>query len=113
MLESPDQFRPGPPPDLSSDEWATEYNEVRLYGGSNSTLRTPEQTNIARFWLAPPLLQYNVAYQQLATARRLSAVETARLMVMGDMVNADALIGCFEAKYHYVFWRPAFAIALG
>ena len=113
MLESPDQFRPGPPPSLSSDEWARDYNEVLLYGRSNSTVRTAEQTAIARFWSVPPLVQYNLAYQQIAVERGLTALEAARLMVMGDMVAADAEIACFDAKYEYLFWRPAFAIPLG
>jgi hypothetical protein len=113
MLENPDQFRPGPPPDLSSDEWAQEYNEMLLYGGRDSSARTPEQTTIARFWSSVPLVQYNLAFQQLANLRGLDAVQTSRLMVMGNMVAADALIGCFDAKYHYLFWRPAFAIPMG
>jgi hypothetical protein len=32
---------------------------------------------------------------------------------MGNLVGADALIACFDAKYHYLFWRPQFAIPLG
>ncbi len=113
MLESPDQFRPGPPPDLSSDEWATEYNEVLLYGGRDSTLRTAEQTTIVRFWSGPPMAQFNSVFQELANSRGFTAAQTARLMAMGNMVVADSLIGCFDAKYHYLFWRPAFAIPLG
>jgi hypothetical protein len=113
MLESPDQFRPGPPPDLSSDEWAKEYNEVLVYGRRDSLVRTPEQTATARFWTAHPLLQYNLAYQQLVLSRGLNALEAARLMAMGNIVGADALVACFDAKYHYLFWRPAFAIPQG
>ena len=106
MLKSPDQFRPGPPPDLRSPEWAEQYNEVMIYGRADSTLRTAQQTEIARFWSSVPLVQYNVAYQQIASGRGLTASEAARLMAMGNMVGADALIGCFDAKYHYLFWRP-------
>ncbi len=113
MLVSPDQFRPGPPPELSSSEWATEYNEIRLYGRRDSTLRTPEQTATALFWSANPPMQYNLTFRQLAESRGLDAIEAARLMAMGDMVGADALIGCWDAKYHYLFWRPAYAIPLG
>jgi hypothetical protein len=113
MLDSADQFRPGPPPALSSDEWARDYNETKLYGRSDSPVRTPEQTAIARFWRVPPAVQYNLAYQQIATLKDLSALQTARLMVMGNMVAADAEIACFEAKYLYLFWRPSFAIPLG
>jgi hypothetical protein len=113
MLESPDQFRPGPPPDLSSSEWTTEYNEILMYGRSDSQVRTQEQTEIARFWSSAPFTQYNQSYQLIANSRGLSALQTARLMVMGDMVAADSLIGCFDAKYLYLFWRPAFAIPQG
>jgi hypothetical protein len=113
MLESPDQFRPGPPPDLSSDQWANDYNEVLVYGRRDSLVRTSEQTAIARFWTAHPFLQFNPAYQQIVLSRDLNAVEAARLMVMGNMVAADALIACFDAKYSYLLWRPAFAIPQG
>ena len=113
MLESTDQFRPGPPPDLSSSEWAEQFNEVRIYGHRDSLVRTPEQTTAARFWTSVPVIQYNMAYQQIANTRGLGALETARLMAMGNMIGADALIACFDAKYHYLFWRPAFAIPQG
>jgi PAP2 superfamily len=111
LLESPDQFRPGPPLDLSSSEWAEEYNEVLAYGRADSTVRTQEQTDAARFWITHTLLQYNTVFQKKAETR--NAVEAARLMAMGNMVAADALIGCFDAKYHYLFWRPLFAIPKG
>jgi hypothetical protein len=113
MLASPDQFRPGPPPDLGSDEWAREYNEVLQYGRRDNSLRTPEQTETAIFWTAHVLPQYNFTYQKIVTDRDLNAVEAARLMAMGDMVGADALVACFDAKYHYLFWRPVFAIPQG
>jgi hypothetical protein len=113
MLNSPDQFRPGPPPSLGSQEWAEQYNEVLTYGRADSTVRTPQQTEIARFWSSVPLIQYNVAYQQIASGRGLTALEAARLMAMGNLVGADALIGCFDAKYHYLFWRPVTAISQG
>jgi hypothetical protein len=113
MLESPNQFRPGPPPALNSKEWVEQFNEVKAYGHRDSTVRTAEQANIAKFWTSVPVTQYNVAYQQIASSRDLSALEAARLMAMGNMVGADALIGCFDAKYHYLFWRPQYAIPQG
>jgi hypothetical protein len=113
MLQSPSQFRPSPPPDLSSSEWAEEYNEVLRVGRNITQYRTTEQTTTARFWGSVPLPQYNVAYQQIATSKNLSALSTARLMAMGNMVASDALIGCFDAKYHYLFWRPVYAIPQG
>lgn len=113
MLLSPDQFRPSPPPDLTSSEWAVEYNEIKLMGRSNSPYRTAEQTDVARFWTTNSIIQYNVAYKQISQNEHLSAVQSARLYAMGDLVGADALIACFDAKYTYLFWRPQFAIPLG
>ena len=113
LLNSPDQFRPGPPPDLSSPEWAKQFEEVRLMGQNNSPYRTAEQTDIARFWTTHAQVQYNTAFQKISRERGLNAVEAARLFAMGNLVGADALIACFDAKYHYLFWRPQFAIPLG
>src|SRR5262249_22788224 len=36
------QFRAGPPISLESKEWATDYNELKDYGGQNSAKRTPQ-----------------------------------------------------------------------
>jgi hypothetical protein len=113
MLNSPDQFRPGPPPALNSPQWAEQYKEVQLYGDRLSKVRTAEQTKIAQFWSVDAFTQYNLAYQQIVTARGLSTLQAARLMAMGNMVGADALIACFDTKYHYLFWRPAYAIPQG
>lgn len=113
LLNSPDQFRPSPPPDLSSSEWADQFKEVKLMGRRDSLYRTAEQTDIARFWTASSAAQYNSAFQQITRKRELNAVEAARLFAMGNMVGADALIGCLDAKYYYLFWRPEYAIPLG
>jgi hypothetical protein len=113
MLNSPDQFRPGPPTALNSRAWVADYNEIKTIGSLTSTSRTAEQTDIARFWTTNPIVQYNAAFEEVALTRGLNAVQTARLFAMGNMVGADALIACFDAKYQYLFWRPQFAIPLG
>src|SRR6476659_2643783 len=78
--------------------------------GCAVSARTPEQTLIARFYTTHPALQYATAYRELAARQRLGALQTARLMAMGSTAGADALIACFDAKYTYLAWRPAFAI---
>jgi hypothetical protein len=113
LLRSPDQFRPGPPPALASRTWAINFNEVKTIGSLNSPYRTAEQTDIARFWTTNPVVQYNAAFEEIALKRGLDTVQTARLFAMGNLVGADALIACFDAKYHYLFWRPQFAIPAG
>jgi hypothetical protein len=110
LINSASQFRPGPPPSLGSAKWARAYNELLAVGRLDSATRTPAQTEVARFWTDHPTWQYNTAYAEVSAARALSAAETARLMVMGNMVAADAGIACWDAKYTYNFWRPEPAI---
>jgi hypothetical protein len=111
LMESDDQFRPGPPPALDSPEWAADLNEVKEWGGAESTVRTPEQGLIAQFWSTQPTIQINKGYQKLAADRGLDALETARLFAMTSLVSADAITACFDAKYHYLAWRPFTAVA--
>ncbi len=113
MLKSADQFRPDPPPALTSQQWATEYNEVKSLGRVDSTTRTAEQTDIARFFSTNGIVQFNIAYQYVTATRGLDALQAARLFAMGNLVGADSGIACFDAKYHYLFWRPIFAIQQG
>lgn len=113
LIERADQFRPGPPPALDSAAYAADYAEVKAYGGTVSAVRSAEQMDAARFWSTNPIAQNNIAYQDLARARVFDAAQTARLFAMGNLVGADALIACFDAKYHYLFWRPQFAIPAG
>lgn len=113
LLRSPDQFRPAPPPELTSKEWARAYNEIKEYGSATSTVRTDEQTEIARFWGTQPAIQYFKAFADISRDRQFDAVQAARLYAMGTMVGSDALIACFDAKYTYLFWRPVFAIPQG
>jgi hypothetical protein len=113
MLTSADQFRPGPPPALTSKEWAVEFNEVKTFGRVDSTVRTAEQADIARFFTTNGIVQYNTAYKQVVLDRGLDALQAARLYAMGNLVGADSGIACFDAKYRYLFWRPIFAIQQG
>lgn len=113
MLQSPEQFRPGPPAALNSRAWAADFNEVKAVGSLDSPRRTAEQTDIARFWTTNPVVQYNVAFEQIALTRGLDALQAARLFAMGNLVGADALLACFDAKYTYLSWRPQFAIPAG
>ena len=50
VMRSADQFRPGPPPALTSAEYTTAYNETKTYGSKTSSVRTAAQTDIALFW---------------------------------------------------------------
>ncbi len=112
-LRSADQFRPAGPPALGSSEWARDYNEVKEIGSSTSTTRTAEQTLAARFWAEPPVQQARGSFRKFVLDHDLDVVRAARFMGMISVVYADALIACFDAKYHYTFWRPITAIRAG
>ena len=112
-LHSADQFRPAGPPDLRSRRWARDYNEVKEIGSSTSTTRTAEQTLAARFWGEAPVQQARGSFRTFVRDHELDIVEATRFMAMISVTYADALIACFDAKYHYAFWRPVTAIQAG
>jgi PAP2 superfamily len=113
LMTSPAQFRPGPPPALTSAVWARDYNEIKAIGGKNSTRRTDEQTAIARFWEAtmPPI--YHGVVRSVATMAGREVTQNARLFAAVTQASDDALIAVMDAKYHYHFWRPVTAIRNG
>jgi PAP2 superfamily len=112
-LNRSDQFRPEPPPELDSDTWIRDYNEVKALGPGTDSTRTAEQTNIGRFWAGQPMLQWNRAWRGISIGAGLSVQDNARLFAMLTTASSDALIACWEAKYHYMFWRPVTAIRAG
>jgi len=112
-MESPDQFRPGPPPALDGVLWARDYNEIKALGAKSSALRTAEQTEIARFWeTRSPTIYFPVA-RSVADAPGREVTQNARLLAAATQAMDDALIAVFDAKYHYGFWRPITAIRNG
>jgi hypothetical protein len=113
VLATPDQFRPGPPPALSSALWARDYNEIKTVGAKNSMTRTPAQTDIARFWEATAPTIYYPVVRSVATAPGRDVTQNARLLALVGEAMDDALIAVFDAKYHYMFWRPFTAIRNG
>jgi hypothetical protein len=67
----------------------------------------------ARFWGEPPIQQIHGAFRKFIADRGLDVAEASRFMAMATVVAADASIACFDAKYHYTFWRPITAIRAG
>jgi hypothetical protein len=112
-LNSPSQFRALPPPDLTSESWTNDYNEVKSLGGTTGSSRTPEQTDIGRFWADQPMLQWNRAWRGIALEQDLSLIDGSRFFAMLTTASSDALIACWDSKYFYNFWRPVTAIRAG
>jgi hypothetical protein len=113
FMKSAAQFRPGPPPALTSALWARDYNEIKVVGSATSTVRTPEQTAIAQFWAtALPDVHMGVVHS-VAIAPGREVTRNARLYAAVTAAVNDAEIAVLEAKYHYSFWRPITAIRNG
>jgi hypothetical protein len=105
------QFRAPGPLALGSRAYAADLNKVKAIASATSTLRTPEQTEIARFHTEPPNAFWQRNLKPFAMASD-DIVDNARLAALIWTSWQDALSGCFESKYHYNFWRPTSAIQL-
>jgi len=137
VIAAPGQFRPAGPPALTSARYAADFNETKTFGNARSMVRTADQTQFAWFWAASTAsFMWNSVARSLIVGRNeergdrddgrgdpgdrggdrsgrgTSTLANARLLALVNLAMADAAIGCWEAKYMYVFWRPVTAIPL-
>ncbi len=111
-ITSASQFRPVAPFALTSTEYTNDFNDVKLLGGTTGSTRTAEQTAIGLFWLEPsPYKWTNIARAALAT-KTYDAWDTARLLALLQMAEADGYIAMADGKYFYKYWRPITAILM-
>jgi hypothetical protein len=103
------QFRAPGPPALTSEKYADDLNEVQALGSAASVLRTADETDLAQFYTDPPPLYTPRNWRRFATDSQ-SIADNARLLALLWVTTSDSLLGCFESKYHYRFWRPRTAI---
>jgi hypothetical protein len=114
VLKSADQFRPGPPPQLTSAIYARDYNETKSLGGMRNTARTAEQSDIVKFWTQANISPaWQEAARQISAAKGLGLAENARLFALLNMAMANTFINDWDAKFTYNFWRPVTAIRNG
>lgn len=118
VMTSADQFRPPPPPSLTSDAYKQAFNEVYRLGGDplhgTNTSRTDRQTYIAKFWsydgtpeICAPAREYNMVTRTIALQQKMLGVPNiARLFALVNTSLADAGIAAWESKYFYQYWRP-------
>jgi hypothetical protein len=98
---------------MTSDQYLADFNETKSMGGATNSGRTADATLYANFWQAGnPPDYFDPVVISLAVQHHFSAVETARMLALVNMGVADAIIGCWDAKYTYSSWRPVTAIQL-
>ena len=118
-VSDPDYFPTATRPAINDPEWLASLEEVRAYGASNSSVRTPEQLETALFYIEPSLSSINRLARQLvaqepvqnnraAASKQLLA--HARLFAALNIAQADTYIRTWRVKYREGFWRPYTAI---
>jgi len=109
-LRSRAQFRPDGPYPLASKRYARDVAEVASVGRKDSPTRTAAQTETAMFWSEQTAQQWSRALLQLAADRHLSLGSAAQMLALAHVSAGDAVIACWDAKFHYLSWRPVHAI---
>jgi PAP2 superfamily len=109
-LERASQFRPGPPPALSSDTYGDAFNQIKSLGIVNSTTATADEALTGRFWNGAIQNYWNEIAQTASVAHSLSTAQSARLFALLNLSFADDVIAFYDVKYTYNFWRPVTAI---
>ena len=111
VMNSPSQFRPGPPPALTSTLYAADLNEVKEIGRIDSSTRTEDETHLALLWQAVLPADENRLIRGLIPAEN-SVLDNARFFALMNFASCDSLIASFDSKYAYQLWRPYHAIRL-
>src|SRR6266404_2592563 len=109
-LEAANQFRPGPPPALTSDQYGAAVDEVQPLGIAGSITATADEALTGQFWNGAIQNYWNEIAQTASATHNLTTAENARLFALLDLSFADAVIAFYDAKYTYNLWRPVTAI---
>ena len=113
VLNTGSQFRPEPPPAVTTAAYANALNEVKSLGQNTSTTRTADQTVAGKFWAPPIWNTWNEIADQAVTSHHANLETGARVLALLNLTFADSVIAFYDAKYHYLVWRPVTAIRLG
>ena len=112
-MVAPWQYRLPGPPVLASPQYAQDYEEVKRLGGKNSTARTPEQSEIARYWYEGSPQGWSRIARLVAAQHALDLWDSARLLALVNAAITDGFIAGFDTRYLYDLWRPVTAIRAG
>jgi len=113
VLDRPSQFRPQPPPPLSSIAYFRDYEEVRRFGGKTGSERTIDQNELANFWSVNFITLWFGTLRAIANDHVPDPGDKARLLALAALAAADSQIAVYDSKYHFNFWRPVTAIHEG
>lgn len=109
------RYVPAAPPALNSSQYRFDFDQVKALGSAASTVRTPDQTIIARFWAngagtSTPPGHWNQIARIVVRQLGMGVADEARLFALLNIAMADAAIVAWKTKYQYNYWRPITAI---
>jgi hypothetical protein len=110
FLKRGSQFRPAAPPALTSAQYTRDFDEIKDIGSATTTNRTPEQTDLAHFWVSTAPQIWNPAARQVAIVKGFTVSQNAGAFALLNLAGADAFIASWDAKFAYNQWRPITAI---
>jgi membrane-associated phospholipid phosphatase len=104
------QFRPAPPPSLTSERYSHALKEIESVGIADSTTATADEALTGLFWNGAIQNYWNEIAQTASVVHQLTTAQNARLFALLNLSLADGVIAFYDAKYTYNFWRPVTAI---
>ena len=109
-LTSQNQFRSPPPPIRGSAEFLANLDAVR----TAALNRTAADVAFANFWNLSNGTETALGYwderaADFIAAGGLSERDAAHVFALVNSTALDAVIGCWDAKYYYMYLRPSMA----
>jgi len=107
MLDSANQFRPGPPPAIGSQEIEKEITDVVNYQAN----LTNEQKALVEFMRDGPRSVQQAGHwfifsQEVSKRDKHNLDDDVKMYFAVEAAAMDAFIACWDAKMHYDFARP-------
>lgn len=114
VIENNQQFRPlSGPYAVNSNEYTTDFNEVKIKGARVNGIRSADEEKIGKFWSENrPSIIWNVFVRKAIENKKLDAWRTARLFALMHVSMAESVNSVLNASYHFYYWRPETAIRL-
>ena len=107
---SPGARRAPAPVAMDKQKYAKALHDVQETGGKAISFRTMQMTDVVQFWTESGFTLWTRNTRDIVIARGLDELESARALAIVGLAGGEAMLACWDAKYHYMNWRPFQAI---
>ena len=108
-LDSLTQFDPGAPPQVGTDEYRDDLEEVRLTGAFRTDPADPTRS-AALYFAGIPFAPMEAGLRDYVSRHGYDISDSARLFAATNTSIADAIGTAWNSKLRYMQWRPIQAI---